>query len=85
MKAEYNTVSEVAYINEIFPICDNPKNMPVSCCIDELKEAIVQLSRLMIILDKEDRLEVSEVMVKISSTGKMLSEMREAVLKYAKR
>lgn len=82
MKAEYNVISEVVYINEIFPICDDPQNMPVSLYIDELKEAVIQLSELMITLDKDDRLGVSEAMVKISSTGKMLSEMKQAVLKY---
>ena len=82
MKAEIIKISEVDYLNEILPICNNIQNMPISFYIDELKESIVQLSELMLTLDKDERIDISDIMVKISGTHKMLTEMQQAVLDY---
>ena len=83
MKNDNFGLSPVQYINEIFPLVENEENMPVSFYMDDLKEAIVSMSEWMITADKDDRDKISRTMCSISSTYRMLSEMRDAVVKYA--
>lgn len=76
-------LSPVKYINEIFPLSIKPDNMPISYHIEDLKDVIVGLSELMLTMDKKDRENISTLMVKVSGTCKMLSEMKAAVLRYS--
>ena len=76
-------ISDVHYINEVFSFCENHENMPVSFYIDELRNSIIELSELMLLLDRDDREKISSIMVNVSSAHLLLSRMKEAVLEYA--
>lgn len=76
-------VSEIDYINGLFPLSVAEEFMPVSCCIDDLKDGIVKLSEIMITMPKEEREEMSDIMVRLSGAYKLLSDMRTAVIRYS--
>lgn len=84
MTAEENfDLTQVAYINEMFPLSIAPENMPMSFYIEELKGAITKLTTLMISLDLNDRQIATEVLLTVAGTHKMLSDMKQDVLLYS--
>jgi len=76
-------ISNVDFINGIFPLELPAEHMPVSLYIDDLKDGIVKLSEMMVTMPKEEREAMSEILVHLSGACKLLSDMRTEVLRYS--
>lgn len=83
MKGDNFGLSPVKAINELFPLDCEQENMPATWYLDDLKESIISLSEMMLTMDKEEREEISSIIVSIAGTHKMLFDMYNAVLRWA--
>ena len=83
MKGDNFGLSPVKAINELFPLDCKQEDMPAIWYLDDLKESIISLSEMMLTMDKEEREEISSIIVSIAGTHKMLSGIYNAVLRWA--
>lgn len=75
-------ISKVDYLNEIFPLTISPDEMPVSLVMDDLKEGILELTKMTITMDRTERETASEIICNVAGAYKLMEEMRQAVLEY---
>ena len=76
-------VSPIDALNAMFPLNVSIDYMPVTACIDDLKDGILKLSEIMISMPKDDREQMSDILVCLSGACKLLTDMRTAALTYA--
>lgn len=76
-------ISRVEYLNEIFPLNVEENRMPVCVYIDDLRDSIIKLSELMVDTDTENWEHISSILVTLSGTLRLLSDMKQSVLQYS--